>query len=251
LRIATIRSRLRRPSLAILMLGAVAAGAGPATDADDFGRFDMGSAGWSVVAIDKRVPKTEYRLVRERGIAAIAARAVRSQALFAREVDFALDATPVLCWRWRVAGVIEAADIRSRKGDDQAARIFVGIDLPRDAMSAGTRMKLAIGRARFGKLLPDGALNYVWDNKAPVGTVVPNAYTDRARMFVLQSGNLRAGQWVSERRDVAADLKRAFGTDMGRIALIAVATDTDNTGATAEAAFADLHLVRRGQPCRF
>ncbi|OQW80576.1 MAG: hypothetical protein BVN32_00360 [Proteobacteria bacterium ST_bin14] len=215
------------------------------------GRFAMGTSGWSVVAIDKKVPMTRYKLVRKDGVVAIAAHADRSQALFVRDVDAALDQTPILCWRWRVEGVVERADIRTKKGDDQAARIFVGLSLPRESLSLGTRMKLSLGRARFGKLLPDGALNYVWDNKAPVGTIVPNAYTDRARMFVLQSGNGRAGKWVTERRDLLADMQSQFGTKAGRIMLIALATDTDNTGSMAEAGYADLHLVRPGASCRF
>jgi len=215
------------------------------------GRFDRGTAGWSTVPIDRKVPLTRYQLTRRDGIAAIEAHADRSQALFVRDVDVALEQTPVLCWRWRVAEVIARADIRTRKGDDQAARILVGLTLPRETMSLGTRIKLSLGRTRFGKLLPDGALNYVWDNKAAVGTIVPNAFTDRARMIVLQSGNGEAGKWVSERRDVLADMQRQFGTAAGQMTLIALATDTDNTGGVADAAYADVHLVRRGASCRF
>ncbi len=215
------------------------------------GQFATGSSGWSVTRIDDKVAPTRYTLTRKDGVAAIEAHANRSQALFIRDVDAALDQTPILCWRWRIAGVVDRADIRTKSGDDQAARVLVGLMLPRSTLSLGTRMKLALGRARFGKLLPDGALNYVWDNKAPVGTVLPNAFTDRARMFVLQSGNGRAGKWVSERRDLIADMKSQFGTTTGKMMLIALATDTDNTGGIADAAYADLHLVRREAPCRF
>ncbi len=234
------------------MLGFSAARAAPAGEETvALGRFDRGTAGWSTVPIDRKVPLTRYQLVRRDGISAIEAHADHSQALFVRDVDVALDQTPILCWRWRVAGVIARADIRTRKGDDQAARILVGFSLPRETLSLGTRMKLALGRARFGKLLPDGALNYVWDNKVPVGTILPNAYTDRARMIVLQSGNGQAGKWITERRDVLADMQREFGTAAGRMKLIALATDTDNSGGVADAAYADLHLVRRGAACNF
>ena len=215
------------------------------------GQFATGSSGWSVTRIDDKVAPTRYTLTRKAGVAAIEAHANRSQALFIRDVDAALDQTPILCWRWRIAGVVDRADIRTKNGDDQAARVLVGLMLPRSTLSLGTRMKLALGRAKFGKLLPDGALNYVWDNKAPVGTVLPNAFTDRARMFVLQSGNARAGKWVSERRDLVTDMKSQFGSTTGKMMLIALATDTDNTGGVADAAYADFHLVRREAPCRF
>ncbi|MFM9852235.1 MAG: DUF3047 domain-containing protein [Sphingomonadaceae bacterium] len=237
--------------LAMLSINAARAEGSTNADSVPLGRFDTGTQGWSVVSVDKKVPLTRYRSVRKDGVAAIEAHADRSQALFIRDVDVALAQTPILCWRWRVASVIERADIRTRKGDDQAARILVGLSLPSQTMSSITRLKLSLGRARFGKLLPDGALNYVWDNKAPAGTIVANAYTDRARMFVLQSGNARAGSWVTERRDLIADMQSQFGTTTGRMTLLALATDTDNTGGVANAAYADLHLVKRGAPCRF
>lgn len=240
------------PYLVVLALVPARAEApGGVGDVVPLGRFESGSAGWSTVAIDKKVPQTRYMLARNGNMTVVEARADRSQALFVRNVDIALDQTPILCWRWRVVQVIEGADIRTKQGDDQAARVLVGLSLPRGSLSLGTRIKLAVGRARFGKLLPDGALNYVWDNKAPVGTIVPNAFTDRARMIVVQSGNARAGAWVSERRDLAADMKSQFGTMTGRMALIALATDADNTGGMAQASYADLHLVRRGAPCQF
>lgn len=240
------------PYLVVLALVPARAEAPAGTgDMVPLGRFEEGSSGWSTVSIDKKVRATRYALVRSGGMTAVEARADASQALFARDVDIALDETPILCWRWRIVRVIDGADIRTKKGDDQAARVVVGLTLPRGSLSFGTRIKLAMGRARFGKLLPDGALNYVWDNKAPVGTIVPNAFTDRARMIVLQSGNTRAGGWVSERRDLIADMRSQFGTAAGRMAIIALATDADNTGGTAQASYADLHLVRRGAPCQF
>lgn len=240
------------PYLVVLALVPARAEApGDVGDVVPLGRFDSGSSAWTIVSIDKKVPLTRYMLVRSGNMTVVEARADRSQALFVRDVDLALDQTPILCWRWRVARVIDAADIYTKKGDDQAARVLVGLSLPRGSMSLGTRVKLAMGRARFGKLLPDGALNYVWDNKAPIGTIVPNAFTDRARMIVIQSGNAHAGAWVSERRDLAADMKSQFGTMAGRMALIALATDADNTGGMAQASYADLHLVRRGAPCQF
>ena len=85
-------------------------------------------------------------------------------------------------------------------------------------------------------------INYVWDNRQPVGTVRPNAYTDRTRMWVLESGTARAGEWVTETRDLAADFRAAFGEAPPDLIGIAIATDTDNTGEHATAWFGDLVL---------
>jgi hypothetical protein len=50
-----------------------------------------------------------------------------------------------------------------------------------------TRTKLALARALRGDQVPDAAINYVWDNRSPVGTMLPNAYTERAMMWVLRN----------------------------------------------------------------
>jgi hypothetical protein len=92
-------------------------------------------------------------------------------------------------------------------------------------------------------------LIYIWDNKYPVGTERPNAYSDRARMIVVESGKAQAGRWVDERRDVAADFGRAFRGIPGRLTGIAIASDTDDTGGSAHAGFADLHFIAHRDEC--
>ncbi len=92
--------------------------------------------------------------------------------------------------------------------------------------------------------------NYVWDNRHPVGTSRRSAYTDRARLIVAESGATRAGKWVTERADLTHDSGKAFG-GTGRPIQLAIASDTDNTGSTARAGFADIHFVPRSQRCHF
>jgi hypothetical protein len=206
-------------------------------------------APWQVVRLGNKAPPTSYRLRTVAGVGAIEARATRSMALLARPVRVDLARTPILCWRWLVDAPVAKADLRTRKGDDYAARIYVAFDIPDDRLSAGTRMKLGLGRRMFGADLPDAALNYVWDNRHPVGTRAKSAYTDRAELIVAESGGARAGKWVTERADIAADFARAFGGVPGAATQLALASDTDNTGSTARAAFADLHFVGRDAAC--
>ena len=221
----------------------------------DVGIFQPGSgavpAPWSVIQLDKKVAATRYRLEVWDGVPAIRADAKSSMALMAREVTIDLQATPVLCWRWRVKEVLKSADLATKAGDDYAARVYVAFSLPESALSFGTRAKLGLARAIYGDQVPDAAVNYVWDNTHPIGTRAPNAYTDRAQTVVQQSGNQRAGQWVNERANVLKDVSQAFGTSQARVTLLAVASDTDNTGETAEAGFADLHFVAPDAPCAY
>ena len=82
-----------------------------------------------------------------------------------------------------------------------------------------------------------------------MGTARRSPYTDRAQLIVAESGLGRAGSWTSERADVAADFVRAFGSIPAKPIQLAIASDTDNTGSAARAAFADLHFVARNARC--
>lgn len=204
---------------------------------------------WKIEQFDQRVDATRYQAKVWDGVPAVEAIAHRSMSVLVRPVTVNLDATPFLCWRWRVDASIAAADIRSKTGDDYAARIYLMYRVADDHLGFATRTKLALARAVRGNQVPDAAINYVWDNRSPVGTMVPNAYTDRAMMWVLRSGDADAKRWVSERRDVRQDFKRAFGYLPISLYAIGLATDTDNTGSSATAGFADLRFVSENEPC--
>jgi hypothetical protein len=170
-------------------------------------------------------------------------------ALLARPVDIDLARTPILCWRWRVDAPLKTADMSTKAGDDYAARVYLSFEVPPETLGLGTRLALKLARSLRGNQVPDAAVNYVWDNTHAVGTWQANAYTDRARMLVLRTGGADAGRWVTERRDVLADFARAFDHAPRRLTGLAIAADTDNTGETAHAGFADFAFVGQEAPC--
>lgn len=222
------------------------------TDAGDFNALaQLPPAAWQLVRFDDKIPATEYRLREHQGVTAVEARADASMALLARPLAADLEQTPVLCWRWWVDQPVAEADLNTKAGDDYAARIYVTFDLPDSALSLGTRLKLKLARSVHGGELPDAAINYVWDNRHPVGTAQANAYTDRAQMLVLRSGQADSGHWVEERRNLLDDLQQLFGADAAQPLQLAIASDGDNTGAQTGAYFADLQLVAADAPCQF
>ena len=133
--------------------------------------------------------------------------------------------------------------MKTKAGDDYAARIYVLFDYDAGRLSLIDRLKMQLAQSLHGAQIPTAALNYVWDNRYPVGTIQPNAYTDRARLVVVESGSANAGQWVTETRDVAQDFRAAFGEDPPDVIGIALATDTDNTGETATAWYGDIEFL--------
>lgn len=204
---------------------------------------------WRVVRLNKTTQPTAYRVASVRGVDAVEARANNSMALLARPIAVDLATTPFMCWRWLVDAPVAAGDMTRKAGDDYAARVYVAFDLPDAAMSGGTRFKLGLARRLFGAAVPDAALNYVWDNRHPVGFRAKSPYTDRAELIVAETGGGKAGTWVVERVNVAADFARAFGSVAGKPIQLAVASDTDNTKSRARAAFADMHFVAPSQAC--
>jgi hypothetical protein len=208
-------------------------------------------APWQVIQFDKSIPSTQYKITTWDNIVAVEAKANASMSLLARPVSVDLRSTPVLCWRWRIDAPLKTADMATKSGDDYAARIYLAFSLPAETIDFITKAKLKIARSLYGEHVPDIALNYVWDNRYPVGTQRSNAYTERTQMMVLRSGSRYAGTWVTERRNIVNDAIQVLNINRFRLTLLAVAADTDNTGEYAHSGFADLHFVPKNTKCNF
>ena len=92
------------------------------------------------------------------------------------------------------------------------------------------------------------AINYIWANKLPKGATLPNAFSSNALMIAVESGDEKAGTWVSEERNVYEDYRMLFGEDPPAIGAVALMTDTDNTGGEAVAYYGDITLVGLTSP---
>lgn len=241
-----------RHSFGMVCLIALEAQAGEVVRLDHFDHVSAQvPAPWQVVRLDKKIPPTQYQVTSWDGVIAIEAKADQSMALLARPVEIDLDRTPIMCWRWRVDTTLVKADMATRAGDDYAARVYISFALPPSEIGWVLRGKLKLARTIYGDAVPDAAINYVWDNRYPVGTRKPNAYTDRTRMIVAESGAANAGKWVVARHDVQQDVIAEFGSIQARLIQLSVASDTDNTKEVAHAGFADFHFVAKDAACSF
>jgi hypothetical protein len=241
---------LRGALLALLIAVPLSAPVG-ASDLGWVGRFSTTGAPpppWHELGRSGLRP-TQYRVTAVAGRIAVQATFDSSMSMLARPVAVDLTKTPVLCWSWYIDHPVAKADMTKKSGDDYAARVYVGFDIPDAALSGSDKFKLAIARAFFGKDLPDATLVYVWDNNHPVGTARKSAYSDRTQLIVAETGAARAVSWVSERVDLASDFAKAFANSKGRPVGVAIAADGDNTRSKGRAAFADIHFVGRGQNC--
>lgn len=140
-----------------------------------------------------------------------------------------------LSWRWRLLLPNPAADLRRRSGDDAALKVCALFDLPLAQVPFAERQLLRLARARSGEPLPAATLCYVWDARLAAGTALDNAYTRRLRWLVLRGPADGPQPWADEQRDLHADLRRAFGDELGDgplppLRAIAVGADADNSG---------------------
>lgn len=238
-------NRLRTALMLHFAFLPVAHAVAAAPDVPAFSRMTPGEAvtGWQALKPAPKANDTRYSLMADGGKVVLKAEADSSMSGLIYPVRVDVRQYPMLRWRWKVAAPLKNADMTQKTGDDYAARIYVMFDYPAEKLSFGTRTKLRLAEALYGQRIPTAALNYIWDNRQPVGTIQPNTYTDRARMIVVRSGALQAGQWITEIRDLAADFRAAFGEDPPDIVAVALATDTDNTGVRATAWYGDIEFL--------
>lgn len=216
-----MRTMLSSHVLAALLAGAPLAG--PQSDTVFYAGFGPGwKDRWHLERLDARV--TAFNIEEEDGDAILRADSDAAAAALWQPLDVEARGLS-FAWRWRIeAALADNQRERERAGDDYAARVFIIFD-----------------GAPFS---PDArALCYVWASSQEPGSVYPNPYVSEVMTMVLRSGDDRAGAWVTEERDVAADYELAFGEPPGRVSGVAVMADTDDTGLRATAWFDDIRLI--------
>ena len=217
----------------------------------EVGRFSTsppGSAhtdGWKPLAFKKIPTPTAYELVVDADTVVVKATSNAAASGLIKEVTINPTVFPIVRWRWKVGNILSRSDVTRKSGDDYPARLYITFEYDPAKVSFGKKLKYKAGRALFGDI-PIAALNYIWDTNTPVGTIVDNAYTDFAKMIVVESGGAKVGGWVEESRNVFEDYRQAFGEEPPLINGVAIMTDTDNTKERAVAYYGDIRFVRTG-----
>ena len=209
--------------LKVLLLLLFSPAVSMATDVIELGSFSSsGLSGWSEKSFQGT---TEYRIVEEGGEKVLYAKSEKAASGLVFETDYDPQHFPILSWRWKISEIVSKGDSRSKSGDDYAARIYV-----------------IFPHWFFPKTK---TLNYIWGNQLPKDSFQRNVYTSNAMMIAVESGSAKAGEWVTVRRNLLDDYRKAFGEEPSRVGAIAIMTDTDNTGESAEAWYGDIKALRK------
>jgi hypothetical protein len=211
----------------------------------EVGKFSSGMVGqampdgWKPLTFKKIPRHTSYEVVKDGGVTIVRAVSDASASGLIKPVMIDPKEYPIVRWRWKVDSVLQRSDVALKEGDDFPARLYITFEYDSDKVSFGKKLKFKAGQALFGDI-PIAALNYIWETKTPVGTIVENAYTDFAKMVVVESGTQKVGMWIDEERNIYEDYKKAFGEEPPMINGVAIMSDTDNTKEQATAYYGDI-----------
>jgi len=132
------------------------------------------------------------------------------------------DKDPFLRWKWKAEKFPERKkkENLTDKGEfDFVAQVYV------------------VFSAKF--FLNAKAIQYVWAENLPVGTVSSSPYTKNVKLLVLESGMSEG--WKEEQRDIKADFRELFGEETEKdVDAISFMTDADSTSSTASAYYTDI-----------
>jgi hypothetical protein len=196
--------------------------------------------GWEPLSFPKIEKRTSYEW--SASSLAIHAEAERSASGLVFRHEGPVAELPVLRWRWMVAGPVPGGDETEKKGDDYAARVYVTFRREGSRFNPFAFVKNFTVKLLTGERPPNEAICYIWANKLDAGRDLPSPYTKKVRMVAVRSGAAGAGDWRNEERNVLEDYRRLFGKEPPPYAGIAIMTDADNTGASAEAWYSDVSL---------
>ncbi len=195
---------------------------------------------WKPLTFKNIERHTTYTLVKDGEDTVLKAVSEASASGLTREIKIDPKQYPILLWRWKVENILEKGDVRKKQGDDYPARIYITFEYDPSQSSLFEKAKFDLARLLYGQYPPIAAINYIWESNSPIGTIVPNPYTDRVMMIVVESGITKLNQWIHEERNLYEDFKKAFGREPPMISGVAIMTDTDNTGERAIAYYGDI-----------
>lgn len=204
-------------------------------------------AGWEDTPLPTKRP-TRYTPTSLDGRAVIQADADNAVSLYRRRVHVEPSELGRLSFSWMVPALNPMADLSRAEAEDAPVRIVLAFDGDHSKLSFKNRMLFDLLEAVAGETPPYATLMYVWDNRAPLESVITAGRTDRIRKIVVDSGPTQAAIWRLHERDIANDFRRAFGEEPGALISIALMTDSDNTRSTTRAYYGEIRLVgARGQ----
>jgi hypothetical protein len=172
---------------------------------------------------------TDYSIAKEGGKSFLKATSNDSASALYYKRNFVTERRPFVGWDWKAVDFPDRKQKESldkKKEFDFVAQFYV------------------IFSARF--FLNAKAIQYVWTEDLPVGTVSDSPYTRNVKLLVLESGP--SEEWKHEERNIEEDYHRLFGKELEKdVAAIAFMTDSDSTETDATAYISNITIGYLGE----
>lgn len=136
---------------------------------------------------------------------------------------------PTITWDWRADTIQTGAHLADKSRSDVVASIYLLFGDP--GFLVDPRQ---VPTLRYVWTGGDDARDRIIDSAFLPGTV---------RNIVVENGDAALGQWLSERRNVVADYRRAFGGKPAHVHAVALFTDNDQTGEPVVAYYGEVHMA--------
>ena len=174
------------------------------------------------------VPPTQY----SKADGMIKAESLGARSSLFKEISDKQRDYPVLAWKWKISNVVRSAIETRKDRHDAAARIII-----------------VFGKEKGFKFLgkdPAGLrIEYMWASHLSKGQWFNHPAEKDCKIFVLESGDGKAGQWVTESRNLQKDFKEAYHADSPGITAIGIETDTDHSNEEVIAWYSDPTLYKK------
>jgi Protein of unknown function (DUF3047) len=185
--------------------------------------------GWWMVSYFG-VPPTRYS---KAGKGIIKAESVGSRASLYKEVREKEKNLPVLSWGWKISNVVRSA-----------------VETKKDRFDAAARVIVVFGSERTSKVMeetePSGfRIEYIWASHLPKGRLFDHPGERYCKVFVVETGERKSGEWVFEKRNLLTDYKKAFGTEPRGVLAIGIETDTDHSNEMVTAYYSHPVLKKK------
>jgi hypothetical protein len=184
--------------------------------------------GWKIVSYFV-VPPTQYS---KSGKGIIKAESLGGRSSLFKEVKENEKDYSILSWGWKISNVVHSA-IETRK----------------DRFDAAARVMVVFGKERSYRIFggePIGLkIEYIWATRLLKGHIFDHPGEKDSKVFVLESGDGKAGQWAHEMRNIQKDFKTAFGTKFPGALAIGIQTDTDHSNEQVTAYYSEPTLRKK------
>jgi hypothetical protein len=177
---------------------------------------------WSKMIFNGQV---DYRLMKYGPEGFIRALSYKNCSAIYYKIGFDSKNYPMVTWKWKVLRFPDKTKAVTEKDrDDYAARLYIIYPF------------LNFSTSKF--------IEYVWDEKLPLGTVKDSPVAKNIKQIVIRSGAAEGGQWMTEERNIYEDYEKAFGKKPNlKVGAIAIMCDADNTKTEASSLFDDIFIT--------